>query len=1301
MTGHSLKYILATLIVTAVSLQLPAVSFRHTDSAGGYSKTSINGLYQDEFGRIWIGTKYGVKCYDGFRTTSLMLPSSNYMVMSSLVPTLCGNRDGKIYVNTDYQVLEYDFRTGRSQTVFVQESTSSPPAIAISWNRKLWIGHYNCIYSYSDGDTEPVASLPLAQAKITVLTATEGQMLIAGTQNSGIWFIKDGKSRCILDTRSTVISIFEDQSHNIWCSTLNEGVYVFTCEGKMTGHLDKELSSPFVRAVGQDIFGNIWLGTSAGLDIVGKSSGITSYGIDDGLSDTSIWMIMKDASGKMWVGSFFGGLDICDFATEYSMSYDFPSIQNGKLPQIRCIMNSGSSGILLGSEGNGMLRLDRDSRQIQAVADAPFSEYNIKSMVYDDRDGIIWICTHMGGLWSYCPSTGRYRHFTINPSEKSTRFESLTDVAIYGDTLYVGTISGVYRMDKKSGVVSPVGSINEHIFEADRLIISADRKSLWVCGNRIIRYDIATDSAEDIGKICSSVVGSEDITANSITEDHSGKMMIGTNGYGLLCYDPGSRQVSCFNKANCNLDCRNIGYIYELDEGKFLIGSENGPYFLDCPNGKSRILNDYLDVESFPMQPGDIIYDEKDGELYFAGPKGLVSLHKDALNPHGNQSDLFISGISVKDMPLKPGDGNGILSRSIQYTDKIVLPYKQNSVDIILGTSDPGSKVKNYCAFRLDKMGDSWNIQDSEEPIRLSNLRPGRYTLYIKPETLSPQDDNVRMTSLKIVIRPPFYASAAALVLYAGLIVLAAILLAKGYRKRISKRNEEISNKQKMKFIGNISHELRTPLTLIISQLEFEAENPKLSGQERAAINSIRQEAWGMKDLINDQMDALKYGKSELPVERESHELVSFVQSVCERFRAEAERKNIELTFSTDIKKLSVQFDTSLIRKALYNLLSNAFKYSVNTPARVSVRVLRPEDGMVTVSVSDNGIGIQDEMKERIFERFIQEDNAVNQDIAVTGTGIGLYLVREIMDAHHGKVTLESRFGKGSTFSILLPVEEAEEKEETEGQVMMDIEDGEAESQKIDGSILVVEDDDTLRGILLKIFESTFTMIYEASDGNEGLELATRYSPDIVISDVMMPVMAGDEMCRKIKENFETCHIPVILLTALSGVENSVSGIKCGADDYITKPFSAKLLLAKCVGIYNNRKLMQSRFYSGDSSTQLPTTNMTDRDFMNRLIALIEENVKSENITVSYLCNSLNMSHTKLFNKVKGITGQAPQEFITSIKFKAAARMLRECRQASIGEISDALGFSSINYFGKCFKERFGKTPSEYRNSEK
>lgn len=524
----------------------------------------------------------------------------------------------------------------------------------------------------------------------------------------------------------------------------------------------------------------------------------------------------------------------------------------------------------------------------------------------------------------------------------------------------------------------------------------------------------------------------------------------------------------------------------------------------------------------------------------------------------------------------------------------------------------------------------------------------------------------------------------------------------------MEKENIEKLNQAKLHFFTNVSHEFRTPLTLIISQIELMLQNEQVPSSFRNGISNIKKHARQMKQLITELLDFRKFDQHYIQLKLSEQSLNSFLEEVYLSFSAYADQKQISYYFYPLPEKPLIYIDEWQMRKVLFNLLSNAFKHTPDG-GTITLSVSQNKEEEVIITVEDSGNGISKEDLKRIFDRFFQADNQNR-----IGSGIGLALTKSIVEMHHGAIGVESSLNQGSRFTVTLPLGrqcfendlEVTFVQSTDPVVMenslptpdfikeFNLPMGDAEKKY---KVLLVEDNTELLQLLVEMFSSLY-QVYTAGNGEEALEQVNKEIPDLIISDVMMPVMTGTEMCKKMKNNLTLCHIPIILLTALDSVEQSIEGLCRGADDYITKPFNAKILLVRCNNLIRNRLLIQSRFAKDTvAGVDLLATNPIDKNFLDKVTKVVEQYIDSEELSISILCHELGVGRTLLHAKFKALTGMTPNEFILNYKLKKAALMLKNETHLQISEVSDRLGFGSPRYFTRCFKHQFNTTPAEYR----
>ena len=604
-----------------------------------------------------------------------------------------------------------------------------------------------------------------------------------------------------------------------------------------------------------------------------------------------------------------------------------------------------------------------------------------------------------------------------------------------------------------------------------------------------------------------------------------------------------------------------------------------------------------------------------------------------------------------------------------------------------------------------------------------TNLNPGKYTLVIKSD-----GDGIEEARLLIRVLPPWYETWWAYLIYTICTVSLLWYLIQNYNSRIKLRESlkyekkhiedlEALNQSKLRFFTNISHEFRTPLTLIVGQVETLLQVQTFTPNIYHKILGIYKNSLQLRELITELLDFRKQEQGHMKIKVSRHNLVNFLYENYLLFLEYASSKQINFKFNKQSDDIEVWYDQKQMQKVVNNLLSNALKHT-KAEDTISINVSQ-EDKYVIIEIKDTGTGIAAAEIDKIFDRFYQTERLDSLNTGA-GTGIGLALTKGIIELHHGTIRVESEPGKGSRFIITLKsgnqhfTEEQIIRDNTDTniqqqpetivptvEILPDSEWKEEDNKRIeDAKMLIVEDNESIKQMLAGIFE-TFYQVTTASDGVEALDIIQKDMPSIILSDVVMPRMSGTELCKQIKTDFNTCHIPVVLLTARTAVEHNIEGLKIGADDYITKPFNTNLLISRCNNLVNSRRLLQEKFSKQPQAfAQMLATNPMDKEMLDRAMAIIEQHLDNTDFNVNIFAREMGMARTNLFTKLKAVTGQTPNDFILSIRLKKGAVMLRNNPELNITEISDRIGFSSSRYFSKCFKEIYHVSPLAYRKGE-
>ena len=706
--------------------------------------------------------------------------------------------------------------------------------------------------------------------------------------------------------------------------------------------------------------------------------------------------------------------------------------------------------------------------------------------------------------------------------------------------------------------------------------------------------------------------------------------------------------------------------------------------------------------------------------------KGVLYFFPDSIHTSTYVPPIIFTRLQQAEKTVTPEEG-GILTTHIDDTNLLTLPHDKNGFSIQFAALDMKYPGNISYSYKLEGFENNWNNIGNQRTATYTNLPKGHYTLKVR----STNSDGIcveNTRTLDINILPSFWETPWAYSLYV-LFILLVIFTATYILFTIFRLKHKVSVEQeisdiKLRFFTNISHELRTPLTLIAGPVEQVLQHGKLNDEEREQLVLVERNTNRMLRLVNQILDFRKIQNQKMKMRVQQIDLIPFIRHIMESFNSLADEHQIDFSMDTKVSSLKIWADSDKLEKILFNLLSNAFKY---TPQGKQIKVMvQEEEKDVILAVEDQGIGIAENKQKSLFVRFenLVDKNLFNQ----ASTGIGLSLVKELIDMHHGSISIRSKLGEGSCFSIRLQ-KGKEHFDETVEFILSDYvvsdtspaytgnqfssltgnEEENLNSEK--ETILIVEDNQELRFFIRTIFAQYFNVI-EAENGNIGLEKSKLYMPDIIISDVMMPEKDGIEMVRELRDEMTTSHIPIVMLTAKSTIESKIEGMKLGADDYITKPFSAAYLKARIFNLLEQRKKLQALYcasllpasteqpLAGKKETTTPALSPNDRKFMDKVMETIEKHLDNGDLTVEDIAGEVNMSRSVFFKKLKTLTGLSPVEFLKEIRMKRAAQLI-ETEEYNMAQIAYMVGLNDSHYFSKCFKQQYGMTPTEYKESRK
>lgn len=1035
--------------------------------------------------------------------------------------------------------------------------------------------------------------------------------------------------------------------------------------------------------------------------------------------------IVEDNHGLIWISTYGKGLFV--FNQDLTQSQHFVADKLGESPiasnYLLDIIADRHDGVWVSSEYGGVSHIqvmDKGVERIYPKGEGNMDFSNVVRMVKKMNDGTVMVGTREGSLYHYSADMSQVlgkSHFDSNVygivqmpngetwigtrgkgiyGAKGLDFKDRNVFCMASDTkhrMWIGTfgkgLSLVYPRKDGYGVktffADSVG-LNEV-----RCMVIDKHGVLW-CGTSggLIRIPV-DEFVKDASRYKTYV---RDYEIRDVIVDRQGRLWLSASGDGLVQVEPGDGETEpkfhVFNTSN-GLVNNLVQSVVDTPDGNLWISTQQG---VTAWNARKKSFENYM----FSRNPMGNVYNENsavcldDGRVVLGGNYGLTIIQPSRLS--------HVSGLT------------DVVFTSYPYSDEITLTYEQRSPNIHFSTLDY-SDVRNVkYTYRLEGFDQAWSQPSSTPWAAYQKLPAGKYLLHVKACT----SDGTwgKESTLVIRIKPPFYLTSWAIMIYVLLVLGVIILVVKFVHDKNVLRNrirlEQELTRYKLVFFTNIAHEFRTPLTLMQGSLEKEKRIMKANRWQTELEKTIRvmdKSVQRMLRLIDQLLEFRKMQAGKLKLSLQETDAVMFVKGICRMFDDAAESKEIAYSFESSEPAHAMFLDQQMIDKVVFNLLSNAFKY---TPAKGTISVSLSFTDVMTIRVADTGVGIPQEKREQLFSRFMQS--------SYTGEsfGIGLHLTHELVRTHHGEITYQENEGGGSVFLVTIPLQKdcyeasdflvkdspilkADLLKERDGQEekTTDAVPSAPSAPLNRRTILLIEDDNDVREFLLSELESCFDLKV-ASDGKAGIAMAKELDVDLIVSDVMMPGMNGFELTKRLKNSFETSHIPIILLTALSTDENVLEGTESGSDAYITKPFSPQLLMARILQLLNQREILRQKF--GKEPQEIRSamlSNEQDSLFVKRLDSIVYSRLGEQDLSVDKVAGLLHLGRTIFYKKVRGTTGYTPNEYIRVIRLRKAAELLKE-GEKNVSEVAYAVGFDNPYYFSKCFKEQFGMPPSQYRS---
>jgi signal transduction histidine kinase/DNA-binding response OmpR family regulator/ligand-binding sensor domain-containing protein len=1338
-----MKKILLTILASVISLCANSTYFKHIGIKEGLAQLSVVSIHQDEFGRMWFGTNEGLSVYDGEKIVtykSINHPdspsgsTSPAVNLDGQIHCIVSDRNNDLYFRADYDLIKYDIRKRRFSTL----QTNRVNALA-GIDGVIWFAHADSVFTLDTHGAEQTFILRVDGVKtINEIHKTKDSTLWIGT-TTGLYHIdKEGKTSCII-ARKDISKIYEASNGDLWIGCRMESMYRIERNGKITGYRHDpnnphSIASDQVRTFIEGENGEIWIGTFKGLQKLDTETNrytcYTQSKLPGGLAHSSIFALYKDRQGTIWIGTYYGGVNYFnpygDIFTYYAddpdrddcLSYGF----------IGNMVEDRDHNIWICTEGGGLNKLNRHTGKIQHFYASrhtnSVAHNNLKSICYDEKRHTLYLGTHTGGLSRYDINRNYFTNYLERyPSATHRPNDVVHHVRIYKDSLVVMARNGLFVMDLQTEEMKPMFPTLSPTLTNGLSFYIDSRDYIWIIKvSSVLRININRPEESEI-------YFRKNFQTTVVTETASGDIFIGSRGAGLFRFDEETGAFANFCVGNGDLPSDFCYNLSQTNQGNLIILTDKGVTLFHPGKGAIESINlGYKGLLISATHSNCGLLACKDGEIFIGGIDGLSSFYEEDLQKKNIPYNIYFSELYIANKQVIPGDKKSILTEVLPRTQAITLTHRQNNLMFNFASNNYVGILSNAAyEYTLEGFDHDW-VQTGNKSIYYANLNPGKYVLKVREKYLrqKPLPQEIQLT---ITIERPYYATPLAYLLYV-LITVSIIsafiyfrysklkLVASLEVEKKEKEHIEVLNQAKLHFFTNISHEFKTPLTLIISQIEMLLQSTSLSPFIYNKILKVYRQAHHMLSLIGELLDFRKFEQHRVVLNVSEQNLISFLKEIYFSFYEYSLSYGIDYKFSSEHKDLFCTFDAKQLRKVFYNLLSNAFKYTSRGYIEMNIR---EEEECICIKIIDSGKGIEKKDIDKVFDMFYQGAGMDDKN----GTGIGLALTKSIVEAHHGTIAVESRPEYGSIFIVHLKKGDKHFKEDNpavvrHGEQTNNIQPdtmpepflikGTDEAEKTPPPVsttneklplmLIVEDNEELLQVLSTIFSPMYDIIL-ARDGAEGLQKAVNKKPDLILSDVMMPVMSGTEMCLRIKSNLDTCHIPVVLLTALNSNEQNMEGLQRGADDYISKPFNAKLLLARCNNLIRNRQLSQKKYHSQEEfNIRNIATNQLDRNFMDKVEEIINRHLDDPEFDVNRLAKEMALGRSTLFTKFKGLTGLTPNEFILNYKLKRASALLRTRPDLQIVEISDLFGFSSSRYFSKCFKEQFSISPLDYRKNQ-
>jgi ligand-binding sensor domain-containing protein/signal transduction histidine kinase/DNA-binding response OmpR family regulator len=1287
--------------------------FKHFQVEEGLSNNTVITSIQDEDGFMWFGTKDGLNRFDGYHFKTYRSQNDPIHSLGSNYIQSLHAYQGTIWVGTDKGLYQYDKKTDHF-TVLNEAINDRINDINHDQKGNIWFISGNILYKYAPSKKETKAFNPNKYFIATSIARDSKGEIWASSLNTIYHYSEESLSFENIaltppsdKTNFRITTIYALDNENILIGTQDHGVLLYNRKSKTTSDLKFTTKEPvFVRQFRKKGTEELWIASESGVYVYNlktkKSVNLRkNYNDPYAISDNAAYSITIDKENGIWIGTYFGGINYHQKQYTQFKKY-FPQKNQNSITgsAVREIHKDDAGDIWIGTEDAGLNRFAPKTGKFTSYlpngTKSGVSYYNIHGLL--PRKDKIWVGTFEHGLDVLDRKSGSViRHYSANNPSTGLRSNFIFSFAeTKNKDLMVVTTMGIYRYNEQKDNFDILKMFPETthytIFKED------SDGNYWAGSYRdgLFFYNSKTHKKEVFIYDYKNPTGISNNSINSIFEDSHKNLWFATEN-GLNLFDKKTRTFKKFTTKN-GLPSSVVYSILE-DENKNLWLTTSKGLVKFNPNHKNikiyttanGLLSDQFNYSS--------AFRDTNGDMYFGNLNGMISFNPKNFSKNKYTPSIFITNLQINNKDIDANENDSPIKQSISHLDELELNNNQSSFNLEFASLNFTAPELTEYWYKLENVNNDWVYLERNNKVFFTELAPGDYVFKVK--SLNSFGVWSKEVKLKIRILPPFWASSYAYFFY-FLLICGSFYYIIRYSQNLTqiKHNRKIKHlndekekeiyQAKIDFFTNVAHEIRTPLTLIKGPLEkllvMEHQSPEVPQN----LSIMKKNTSRLLKLVNELLDFRKSEIGGLKLTFVEANISSQVRNLYLRFSPLIEEKGIDFELELGEKDIFAFVDKEAFKKILSNLISNAIKYSKD---KVSISLFR-DDKKLTLVVKNDGNLIPFQLKDKIFEPFFRVDNMDS----TSGTGIGLSLAHSLTQLHNGNLQLipDSEL---NVFELIVPLHQKEEfmlyTDSEQEEVLTKIEKIETESKNEKAQILVVEDNEDLLNFITTELASTYTIL-KAENGENGLKIIHNQNIQLVISDVSMPVMDGIEMCKEIKTNLETSHIPVILLTAKNSLKSQIDGLEVGADAYIAKPFSMDYLKVQVNNLIENRKQIMNYYASSPlSHIKSIAHNKTDEKFLKKLDDEILKNITDPDLSVESLAEIMNMSRSTLYRKIKDISNLSPNELINIVRLKRAAELLLN-ENYKMYEIAEMVGYKSQTSFGRNFQKHFSMSPSDY-----